>query len=131
MSASICKRRREIYLCLRIGVLLSANTTYMSGEIFNLKVFARHNFGIACETHILIDLTLNNMIIKQKRFVVTLVSFLLFFLRNLFYYPSRYNFNPPKPHFYVVKLRFTGVYIIFLFLHKLPVLVRTASSSRF
>ena len=25
-----------------------------------------------------------------------------------------YNFNPLKPHFYVVKLGFTGVYIIFL-----------------
>ena len=25
-----------------------------------------------------------------------------------------YNFNPPKPHFYVIKLGFTGVYIIFL-----------------
>ena len=27
-----------------------------------------------------------------------------------------YNFDPLKPHFYVVKLGFTGVYIIFLFL---------------
>ena len=25
-----------------------------------------------------------------------------------------YNFDPLKPHFYVVKLGFTGVYIIFL-----------------
>ena len=25
-----------------------------------------------------------------------------------------YNFGPLKPHFYIVKLRFTGVYIIFL-----------------
>ena len=25
-----------------------------------------------------------------------------------------YNFDPPKPHFYIVKLRFTGVYTIFL-----------------
>ena len=24
-----------------------------------------------------------------------------------------YNFDPLKPHFYIVKLRFTGVYIIF------------------
>ena len=27
-----------------------------------------------------------------------------------------YNFDPLKPHFYIVKLGFTGVYIIFLFL---------------
>ena len=29
-----------------------------------------------------------------------------------------YNFNPLKPNFYIVKLRFTGVYFIFLFLLK-------------
>ena len=29
-----------------------------------------------------------------------------------------YNFDPIKPHFYIVKLGFTGVYIIFLFLLK-------------
>ena len=30
-----------------------------------------------------------------------------------------YNFDPLKPHFYIVKLGFTGVYIIFLFLLKI------------
>ena len=29
-----------------------------------------------------------------------------------------YNFHPLKPHFYIVKLGFTGVYIIFLILPK-------------
>ena len=45
-----------------------------------------------------------------------------------------YNFDPLKPHFYIVKLGFTGVYIIFLILlkkHKLWVLVRTVSLRRF
>ena len=45
-----------------------------------------------------------------------------------------YNFDPLKPHFYIVKLGFTGVYIIFLILlkkHRLWVLVRTASGRRF
>ena len=46
-----------------------------------------------------------------------------------------YNFDPLKRHFYIVKLWFTGVYIIFfLFLlkkHRLWVLVRTASPRRF
>ena len=45
-----------------------------------------------------------------------------------------YNFDPFKPHFYIVKLGFTGVYIIFLISaqkHKLWVLVRTALSRRF
>ena len=45
-----------------------------------------------------------------------------------------YNVDPPKPHFYIVKLGFTGVYIIFLSFvkkHRLWVLVRTASPRRF
>ena len=43
-----------------------------------------------------------------------------------------YNFDPFQPHFYVVKLGFTGVYIISFFFfffaqkHKLWVFVRTA-----
>ena len=44
-----------------------------------------------------------------------------------------YNFDPLKPHFYIVKLGFTGVYIILLISaqkHRLWVHVRTASSSR-
>ena len=45
-----------------------------------------------------------------------------------------YNFDPLKPHFDMVKLGFTGVYIIFLISahkHRLWVLVRTASSRLF
>ena len=45
-----------------------------------------------------------------------------------------YNFDPLKPHFYIVKMGFTGVYIIFLNSakkHRLWVLVRTASARRF
>ena len=45
-----------------------------------------------------------------------------------------YSFDPLKPHFYIVKLGFTLVYIIFLIStqkHRLWVLVRTASSRRF
>ena len=40
-----------------------------------------------------------------------------------------YNFDPLKPHLYIVKLGFTGVYIIFLISaqkHRLWVRVRTA-----
>ena len=45
-----------------------------------------------------------------------------------------YNFDPLKPHFYIVKLGFTGVYIIFLISvqkHRLWVLFRTASARQF
>ena len=42
--------------------------------------------------------------------------------------------TPLKPHFYIVKLGFTGVHITFLIscsIHRLWVLVRNASSRRF
>ena len=45
-----------------------------------------------------------------------------------------YNSDPFKSHFYIVKLGFTEVYIIFLIFarkHKLWILVRTASPRRF
>ena len=45
-----------------------------------------------------------------------------------------YNVDPLKPHFYIVKVGFTGVYIIFLISaqkHRLWVLVRTASARQF
>ena len=43
-----------------------------------------------------------------------------------------YNFDPLKPHFYIVKLGFTGVYIIFLISarkHRLWVLVEAVLTS--
>ena len=45
-----------------------------------------------------------------------------------------YNFDPLKPYFYIVKLGFTGVYIIFLIFcskNRLWVLIRTASLRQF
>ena len=45
-----------------------------------------------------------------------------------------YNVDPLKPHFYIVKLGFAGVYIILLISaqkHRLWVLVRTTSVRRF
>ena len=45
-----------------------------------------------------------------------------------------YNFDPIKLQFFLVKLGFTGVYIIFLIpaqKHRLWVLIRTASARQF
>ena len=45
-----------------------------------------------------------------------------------------YNFDPLKPHFYIVKLEFSGVYIIFLIYvqkNRLWVLIRTALLRQF
>ena len=44
-----------------------------------------------------------------------------------------YYLGPLKPHFYIVKLGFTGVYIIFISAqeHRLWVFVRTALARQF
>ena len=45
-----------------------------------------------------------------------------------------YNFDPLKPHFYIVKLGFAGVYIIFLISaqkHRLWVLTRRGGSNEY
>ena len=57
-------------------------------------------------------------------------TFLLPFITKTYLY----NLDPLKPHFYMVKLGFTGVYIICLISaqkHRLWVLVRTALQRRF
>ena len=62
------------------------------------------------------------------------LSFSFFFVSFVITKTCLYNFDPLKPHFYIVKLGFTGVYIIFLISaekHRLWVLVRTASPRRF
>ena len=72
----------------------------------------------------------------SENFHFLVVKFSLYLNRRVFLMTKTclYNFDPLKPHFYIVKLGFTGVYIIFLISvqkHRLWVLVRTASSRRF
>ena len=42
-----------------------------------------------------------------------------------------YNFDPLKPHFYIVKLGFTGVYIIFLISAQKHKLCRRGGSNEY
>ena len=42
------------------------------------------------------------------------VVFFRYWTANIITKTRLYNFDPVKPHFYIVKLGFTGVYIIFL-----------------
>ena len=44
------------------------------------------------------------------------MGFRVYELKEIFFITKTclYNFDPLKPHFYIVKLEFTGVYIIFL-----------------
>ena len=71
---------------------------------------------------------------KPLRFCVWITRFPLLSFCKYITKTCLYNFDPLKPHFYIVKLGFTGVYIIFLISaqkHRLWVPVRTASSRRF
>ena len=55
-------------------------------------------------------------------------------IKDLIMKTCLYNFDPLKPHFYIVKLGFTGVYTVFLIFaekHRLWVLVRTTSPRQF
>ena len=48
------------------------------------------------------------------KWVLSVVVCLLFLFVSSITKTCLYNFEPLKPHFYIIKLRFTGVYIIFL-----------------
>ena len=75
------------------------------------------------------NLSLRWALMSEGRFSHVMARFFLCITKTCLY-----NIEPLKPHFYIVKLGFTGVYIIFLSSaqeHRLWVLVRTASSRRF
>ena len=89
----------------------------------------------------LLQIPLQMMQIQMRRRAVSsgttlFAILLLIFGRNPYFITKTrlYNFDPFKPHFYIVILGFTGVCIIFLISaqkHRLLVLVRTASRRRF
>ena len=73
--------------------------------------------------------SLNKVCIGQSLWQQRIQSISIFITKTYLY-----NSDPLKPHFYIVKLGFTGVYIIFLISaqkHRLWVLVRTVSMRRF
>ena len=70
---------------------------------------------------------------KNKKNITNLLSFNLVQMVDITK-TCLYNVDPLKPHFYIAKLGFTGVYIILLISaqkHRLWVLVRTASPRQF
>ena len=67
----------------------------------------------------------NIRIFYLKIFIFLVVKFSVYLNMHVFVMPKKchnheasrtylYNFDPLEPHFYIVKLGFTGVYIIFL-----------------
>ena len=79
------------------------------------------------------------IIIKRKNWIIAKCIFISAIERMSYgrfsHHPKTglYNFDIFKPHFYIVKLGFTGMYFFFLILaqkHRLWVLTRTASTRR-
>ena len=56
------------------------------------------------------------MYFMNKTVYIVPLIFVFISVRNTLHITKTglYNFDPLKPHFYIVKLGFTGVYIIFL-----------------
>ena len=85
----------------------------MCGYIFELKG-GNCNPGHARLAHIWLHF-LGDMIHLRNYFCDFLICFLHEMVQNkVITKTCLYNFDPLKPHFYIVKLGFTGVYIIFL-----------------
>ena len=59
---------------------------------------------------LIFDLQLDSIIMATISCYFILFHFVLLFITKTYLY----NFDPLKPHFYIIKLGFTGVYIIFL-----------------
>ena len=121
-----CQRFADAQYCLQICAsrgtfALVAFRLVILKRIQVISFWAKHkHVNESASTKVLCVLILAGLLIIQFRLIITKTRL--------------YNFNPLKPHFYIVKLGFTGVYIIFLILlkkHRRWVLVRTASSRRF
>ena len=102
---------RTYILCITQGKTVSSSTLrqgHKKGHFFRHQIF----FFKPSQNHTYMHTHQNHLITKT----------------------SLYYFDPLKPHFYIVKLGFTGVYIIcliFAWKNRLWVLVRTTSPRQF
>ena len=111
------------------AVLMNTNNLCFQQKYEEFQTFLSENFHFLV---VIFQIYLNRcffvMEVKMLTVLVSTISYSHIMKTCL------YNVDPLKPHFYKVKLGFTGVYIIFLISaqkHRLWVLVRTASSRRF
>ena len=107
----------------------NSNRTHLLSAIWLVE----SNLRIACRLGV--DYTCRLWVDMYRDSQVALLHLIPIYLYALIIITKTYlyNFDPLKPHFYLVKLRFTGGIHFFLFLlsHRLWVLIRTASSRRF
>ena len=102
---------------------MSTHNIYFHGEMRKTCYLDTHSYLELC-------------LCLEKKSVLNCTTLIAFFfpLREYITKTCLHNFDPLKPHFYVVKLGLTGVFIIFLISaqkHRLWVSVRTASARRF
>ena len=127
--------------CLPMSLLLDARLIWVKALWHHKVPLNIQNDGISkssLESTDLIDfLILSCTKLHLLRFQTHSISKLSFPLKEFAPCITKtclYNCDPLKPHFYTVKLGFTGVYIIFLISaqkHRFRVHVRTTSLRRF
>ena len=115
------RKYAEIVCCKNVSSFSSAKATH---------IFSAKNIRISCieSARTVNEMTLNKLVKLTTLWTtgswsiliyaaVSKQSFFSFEMRMLKLAITKtclYNFDPLKPHFYLVKLGFTGVYIIFL-----------------
>ena len=122
------------YFCIKSNYLIP-----LERSLGDIQIVIITNFVVVSSVGIKrVDCTCNIRFCGETRtntnLLVKKMAALELLLRSVITKTYLYNFDPLKPHFYIVKLGFTGVYIIFVISaqkHRLWVLVRTVSTRRF
>ena len=120
-------------LCLSLKMRLVFRFVLLSLESYRRQNQQRLS---KLSTYCLMDRRISSLTVCKKKFIVLIVYLSLGTFHSLLSITKTRlcNADPLKPHFYIVKLGFTGVNIFFLISvqkHRLWVLVRTASPRRF
>ena len=106
----------QVYVCF---------VCFITGIIFGVGIFGPAIAFFLGGLFSRIYVTLEGIHVQEKTYLVTCAlredCAMLVFAAFLYIITKTclYNFEPTKPHFYIVKLGFTGVYILFLFLLKI------------
>ena len=96
----------QLHTCTYHSIYFFLNSANLICEVTVISKYFRESLGLRhneSRLHCYLAKTLSRMRCLTERFGYLLIT-----------KTCLYNFDPLKPHFYIVKLGFTGVYIIFL-----------------
>ena len=106
---------------IRLMSLLMTNSLTVAAKVFSnamqklLLFFFNKKYSCICQDrNFNLMSTLNKCFDREIRKISRKSMYRVHVCKHLITKPCIYNFDPLKPCFYIIKLRFTGVYIIFL-----------------